>query len=310
MIRDCSYTHSDGELDELRELCLAGYAAGHKPSNWRVAMVENWSYASRYLEPPEYFTGRVHTWRTAAGQLVGAVIRYWDQAWPQLLPGYEYLADEMLGWVERNWGGSEAQVVTMAYDHDVERQSLLRLRGYEDRGTVEIARVYDLAHASPEHELPSGFRFTTLAEDGRCAERISLENALWGTSLDEAWFRGKSSAPHYSFDWDLLILSPEGRQAACCLVWLDHVTKIGEVDPIGTHPDYRRMGLARALVGESLRRMSAAGVRVCFIACDADDPVANHLYGSLGPAETYRGNCWVRRLAAGASDAPSVAPGA
>lgn len=310
MVRDSGYTHSDAELDELRDLCLAGYATAYKPSNWRVAMLENWSYASRYLEPLEYFAGCVHTWRTATGQLAGAIIRYWGLAWLQLRPGCEYLADEMLGWAERNWDGGAAQIETMAYDHDAERQALLRGRGYADQGAIEIVRVYDLRRPCPVPHLPPGFRFTTLAEDGRIQERIALENALWRTSLDEAWFRGKSSAPHYSFDWDLLILSPEGRQVACCLAWLDEASRIGEIDPVGTHPDFRRMGLARALVAECLRRMDAAGMRVGYIACDADDPVVNRLYGSFGPAETYRGSRWVKRLAAGASEAPPVGPGA
>jgi hypothetical protein len=26
-----------------------------KPFNWRLALFENWVYASRYSEPPEYF---------------------------------------------------------------------------------------------------------------------------------------------------------------------------------------------------------------------------------------------------------------
>jgi len=301
-IHESGYTHSDAEFDELRELCLAGYTAGHKPSSWRVAMLENWSYASRYLEPIEYFTSHVRLWRSDAGRLACALIRYWGMTWPQVAPGCEFLTDELFDWAERHWGGSQPQIETMAYDHDAERQALLGQRGYEDLGTMETVRIYDLARAGPEPVLPPGFRLTTLAADGRCEERVALENAVWGSSLGEAWFRGKSSAPHYSFDWDLLVLSPEGRQVACCLVWLDGASGIGEIDPIGTHPGYRRRGLARALVAESLRRMSAAGMRYGFIACEAGAPAVNHLYASFAPAETYWGNRWVKRMTEGSAN--------
>jgi ribosomal protein S18 acetylase RimI-like enzyme len=299
VVNDSPYTHSDAEFGELCGLCLSGYAAGHKPSNWRVAMLENWSYASRDLEPPEYFTGNVRLWRSEDGQLVGGLIHCWGLTWPQLLPGFRFVEDRMFDWAERNWAGSEGAIETMVYEHDAERQALLRRRGYEDHGPIEIVRIYDLARDYPAPELPPGFRFTTLAEDGRGEERIALENSVWGTSLDEAWFRGKTSAPHYSFDWDLLVVSPEGQQAAYSLVWLDRERGIGEIDPIGTHPDYRRRGLVRALVAESLRRMGAAGVRYAFIACDADHPAVNQLYASFGPAEVYRGNHWVKRPAVG-----------
>jgi hypothetical protein len=42
----------------------------------------------------------------------------------------------------------------------------------------------------------------------------------WGITLTEDWFRGKSSAPSYSPNMDLLVLSPEGQLAAHSLVWL------------------------------------------------------------------------------------------
>ena len=39
--RDVDYTHSQEELDELRELSLLSYTASHKPRNWRVALLED-----------------------------------------------------------------------------------------------------------------------------------------------------------------------------------------------------------------------------------------------------------------------------
>jgi ribosomal protein S18 acetylase RimI-like enzyme len=108
--------------------------------------------------------------------------------------------------------------------------------------------------------------------------------------------RGKSSAPGYSFDWDLIAVSPEGKQVAQSLVWLYPGNQTAEIDPVGTHPDYRKRGLARALVLESFKRMGNCGIRHAYIASETQDPIVSHLYASLKPIETYQGYQWVKHL--------------
>jgi hypothetical protein len=115
MVIDIDYTHSDAEFEEMLELLIAGYLASRKPFNWRLAMAENWNYASRYLEPIEYFTSRVHLWRDASGELVSFLIRDYALIYPQVRDGYRFLEPEMFEWAERNW----QQTGTMVYDWDI-----------------------------------------------------------------------------------------------------------------------------------------------------------------------------------------------
>lgn len=295
-IHDIVYTHSETEIEELRAFLVKSYAGNLKPFNWRLALTENWIYASRYLEPPEYFTDRVRLWRNASGELLGFVIR--GTNWINIQVDYDYrsLEAEILDWVENHPMPGQESFSTMVYDWDFERQKLLSERGYQNLGAIEDVRIYDLARPYPPILLPPGYRFSSMAEYGNHAERVDLENCVWNASLDEAWFRGKSSAPSYSFDWDLLAVSPEGKLAAYSLVWLYPQNQTAEIDPVGTHPDHRQRGLSRALVLESFRRMVENGIRHAYIASETGDPVVSHLYSSLQPVEMYQGMHWRKNL--------------
>lgn len=295
-IQDYEYTHSQAEFDEMCELLVYSYTVSKKPFNWRLAQAENWNHASRYLEPLEYFTSRVHLWRDAAGALVSFLIRYYDTTYLQVHPDHRYVEARMLQWAERNWAGAKARISTMGYDHDSQRQRLLAQRGYKDLGVGEHVRIYDLAKTYPEAVLPPGFRFATLAELGDAAGRIVLENSIWSANLDAAWLKGKQSAPHYALDWDLVVLAPGGQQVAASLVWIYPRNGSAEIDPLGTHPHYRRRGLARAIITESFRRMQARGLRYAYITANPANQVVNHLYASFQPVETYYGHDWVKRL--------------
>ena len=51
---------------------------------------------------------------------------------------------------------------------------------------------------------------------------------------------------------------------------------------MGTHPDYRRMGLAKALISEGMRRLKKYDPLNLYIAGAADNPAANRLYEVTG----------------------------
>jgi len=292
-MRDEPYSHTGVEIAEVQALLIKSYGVSLKPFNWRSAVFENWIYASRYLEPLEYFTKRVHLWRVDTGELAAGVIRGTHFTNVQISYDYRFLENEVFMWAEENLP-DQKPVITMVYDWDAERQALLKKRGYRNKGAVEDVRIYDLARDYSPVVLPPGYLITTLAEYGKPSDMISLVNDVWGMSLDEAWFRGKSSAPGYSLAHKLLVVSPEGQLAAYSLFWLYPANKTAEIDPIGTHPNHRKRGLARALVLESFKRMRENSMEYAYIASETDDPVVSHLYASLQPVEAYQGCKWIK----------------
>jgi GNAT superfamily N-acetyltransferase len=295
-IRDCDYTFSDAEFEEMWQLLIDSYAITGKPHNWPFAEFENWLYAS-WDEPPEYFIGRVHLWRNRAGELIGFCNLYRTTTFLQVHPEYRSVEAAMLDWAECNWGGEKARIETRAYQYDAERKELLARRGYEDSGAGANVHAYDVSRPYPALDLPPGFRIESLAENGNIDDLIATERATFNSDyLDRNWFEGKSSAPSYSSDWSLSVISSEGQHVAFALVWVDDQNKVAQIDPVGTHPDFRRRGFAKALLSECFRLLHAAGIRRAYIESAPEPSISNRLYDSLQPVKRYQANRWVKCL--------------
>jgi len=108
---------------------------------------------------------------------------------------------------------------------------------------------------------------------------------LWkddGRVLAYGWlFEGDGP---YRADLDCIAVAPDGRVAAYCLAWLDDETRAGELEPVGTHADFRRRGLAAAVCAFALQRLRDEGAEVAVVCArgDAGYPAPKQLYESLG----------------------------
>ena len=74
--------------------------------------------------------------------------------------------------------------------------------------------------------------------------------------------------------------------AAYCLAWLDDANGVGELEPVGTHPDHRRRGLAAA-VRFALQRLREQGAERAIVYSLAGSE-ATALYESIGLHEHAR----------------------
>jgi mycothiol synthase len=79
-----------------------------------------------------------------------------------------------------------------------------------------------------------------------------------------------------------IVRAADGTLAAYCMSWWDPRSASVEIEPLGTHPDHRRSGLARAIVHEVARRAWQLGARYVLVWGTTSNPEAKALYLSAG----------------------------
>lgn len=181
----------------------------------------------------------------------------------------------------------ELQNIWVAEDDDV-RTRWLGEHGFavdEQHSTVYFTRP--LSGPIPAPVLPEGFTLRTshgTEEDARL--RAVASHAAFGSKkpFDEYWPRTwrLMQAPVYVPEHEIFVIAPNGQVAAYCIVWTDEITKVGHFEPVGTHPDFQRKGLGKALLFDALRRLKSEGMTEADVCTNHDNEAAIPLYQSVG----------------------------
>jgi len=228
-------------------------------------------------------------WHTAGE---GRRVKLWDGAWAWLDDGAAEiqvhpdlvgsdLHHEVLDWVE----GLSVPVL----ETDVATLTVLEGRGYRrvepNYPFVHLVRALEgLPELDPELEVPHGYRLRHVGE-GDLERRVAVHRAAFHPSqLTVEKYANVMDAFPYRPDLDRVVEAPDGSFAAYVLCWLDEENGIAELEPVGTHPDHRRRGLARAASIAALRRAHELGARFGIVYARADEayPVPKSLYESIG----------------------------
>jgi ribosomal protein S18 acetylase RimI-like enzyme len=94
---------------------------------------------------------------------------------------------------------------------------------------------------------------------------------------------------------DLVAEATGGAPAAYVGVCWDEPNRLGIFEPVCTHPDHLRRGLARSLMQRGLALLHRRGARSVMVET-GDQEAANALYDGLGFTEAYRGRGFVKQL--------------
>ena len=240
------------------------------------------------------------------GRIVG-IVHFEDNPainFLQVRPGHEPAIPPLLDWAEHRLGGTSRRfgpgtLGIVVNEFDGALREAVRVRGFVEHPEVaEESSSLELGPALPEVALPAGFRLQSLAEedDLRKVSRVLWRGFDHGDEPPDEDVAGRAlahSAPKFRRDLTIVAVEPGGQYAAFSGMWFMPENAVAYVEPVATDPAFRRLGLGRAAVLESLRRVRALGARVAWVGSDLP------FYRALGFELRYRSPLWVRTLSGG-----------
>ncbi|MEP6895725.1 MAG: GNAT family N-acetyltransferase [Chloroflexota bacterium] len=204
-------------------------------------------------------------------------------------PIHETMMDEYLAWAEARARSAELKKLWpfWAMEYDAVLVRLMQARGFVAGPVGLPAPLFERTlDELPTIQLPEGFTVQGVhnLDDGRLRAEVThgafSQNDDWEMYAAEyAQFIGSAV---YDGARDLFVRSPDGRGASACTIWFDAMNGVGQFEPVGTHPDFQRQGLGKAVMTEGLRRMKAAGMRSAHVGFDPNNVAALALYTSMG----------------------------
>lgn len=137
-----------------------------------------------------------------------------------------------------------------------------------------------------QRPLPAGFFIRPLAGETEVAAYVELHRTVFESkNMTPAWRNRTLSRQEYLPDLDLVAVGRDGRLVAFCIGWFSRSwdgIPGGQIEPFGVHPDFRRLGLGRAVLLEGLRRLYLYGAVSVSVETDQYRNSALDLYKEVG----------------------------
>jgi len=291
----------EADFWRVRGLLVATYAITSLGFNWDVRRWDGKRFHHATDDWLERTASRVQLWERVDGQLIGVVNpEGTGDAHLQIHPDFRAIEPEMVAWAEEHLAAANSegqrQLEIFVFDYDEQRQQLLQERGYTQLADGGVTRRLHLAQCTPPPVVmasPYQLRTTEPGELANCQRIADLLNAAFNRNFHTAveFQNFTLGAPCYRPDLDLVAVAPDGSFAAYVGIAYDDVNGHAVFEPVCTHPDHRRHGLAQMLMVEGLHRLKALGATDVIV--DTGDMIpANRLYDSIGFTEVCCGHVW------------------
>ena len=292
----------DRDFLRVRDFLSTTFSHYQSSVNWRI---ERWEYTFYFVspllanwgeDPPrqesvdkmnQLLYQKIGLWETEDGEIAGVTnLEHPDLTHPgygeffiQRHPEHLDLLPEMVDFAEAELMDPNRNRLFIHVDpKDDILLELLSSRGFiPDKASQGIESEFDLMNSAlpDEPQLPEGFHLQSMADENDLPKRCKAFGRAFNHPDPLDWpslisYEMLQQAPDYRKEQDIVVKAPDGEFAAFSLIWHDAPNRMASLEPVGTQPEYRRMGLAREAIFEGMRRMKRKGVTRVVVGSDQE----------------------------------------
>jgi GNAT superfamily N-acetyltransferase len=285
--------HYDEDLDEARRFLGDIFKRSRKLYSWVPTRLENERHGPCGSEEEREDDSKIRIWEyvheDAASIAALTILEPHGYFWMNVHPDHEELVRKIIPAIEeqrRQMIKSDEEELKIGTPVPVgfkSRIEYLREFGYEDGGLCEHNQVRPLGLPPPDFQPQEGYivRHVKLPEDFEPYRR-AVNTVFSHCGMTEKLAMLYTEAGFYHDELDLVAEASDGSFASFVTVRIDPLTNMAELEPVGTHPDHRGKGLAKAVCAEGIRRVQKYNPTCIVVLGAASTEGAAKLYESLG----------------------------
>ena len=299
--------HWNRDFDVARVFLAEIYPIRTGYSNWIPSTLENVKYGPGGTEYRDEEDDYLKIWEVVDEQRIIALTltkpsgESWLSIHPQYMSEFKGIASWMEDRVrELNIEASKELKMSLVVDgDDEERIALVEELDFQKGESYGDKQVRPPDAPVPEYSLPEGYMIRNAVVEEDHVEYREVQKAVFRhiNDMSKNQLLHYSRASFYKEDLDIVAVDSVGNFAAFCTVRMDPLSRIAELEPVGTHPDHRKLGLGRAVICEALRRLEKYKPSAMVIIGAAPSEGARRLYESVGFVNEGACHFWVKSLA-------------
>ncbi len=294
--------HWDNDFDSLRKFLVEIYFVQSAYSNWLPTTLENVKFGpggTEYLDEEDEY---LKMWVKSQQIIAMSFTKPSGACNLSIHPDYLTHVSEIVVWMQDRVrelkNGDSVKMSLVVDDADEALSSVLSGLGFEKDEIEGDNQIRPVDSPIPDYTLPDGYsiRNAVIAEDYEKYRDVQVAVFPHIKSMSKKLLNTYSTASFYQEELDIIAVAPSGKFAAFCTARIDPVSNITELEPVGTHPDHRKLGLGKAVICESLKRLEKYQPSAVVILGAAPSEGARRLYESVGFVNKGAACYWIKMV--------------